>query len=443
MADGIDHLVIVAGGKGTRLAAIAGETPKALIPVGGKPVIQHQIELAAAAGVTGVTILAGHLADKIEAFIGDGSRFGVQARVLVESEPLGNAGLLALSLASLPDEFFVVYGDVMLAVDLEAMAKAHHAAGATFTTLAHPNDHPYDSDLLELGEEGLVRAIHCYPHPEGAVFDNMVNAALYALRRDALAAWADHTGKLDFTKDIIPSLVRRGARVLGYVTEDYIKDMGTPDRLARVERDLAAGKISLDYAKAPRPTVFLDRDGTLNVDRNFLASPEGLDLLPGAGAALKALRQAGYHLVVLTNQPVIARGEASFDDVAAIHRKLGWELGKERAFLDGVYFCPHHPDGGFEGERPELKIACDCRKPATGLFQQACQDAAVDVAASWMVGDQTRDIEMARRAGLRSILLRTGAAGGDKAFEVFPDFTVDDIAAAAELIIGQSETVAA
>ena len=112
------------------------------------------------------------------------------------------------------------------------------------------------------------------------------------------------------------------------------------------------------------------------------------------------LRQEGYRLIVLTNQSVIARGEACEADVASIHRRLEWELGKEGAYLDGIYLCPHHPHGGFPGERIDLKMKCECRKPATGLFERACAELRIDRARSWMIGDQTRDIEMARRSGV-------------------------------------------
>jgi histidinol-phosphate phosphatase family protein len=159
-----------------------------------------------------------------------------------------------------------------------------------------------------------------------------------------------------------------------------------------------------------------------------------LHLIPGAGAALKRLREAGFLLIVVTNQPVIARGETTLAGLADIHRKLEWELGKAGAFIDALYFCPHHPDAGFPGELPELKIACDCRKPATGLIEAACRDFAIDHAASWMVGDSTRDVEMARRAGLRSVLVRTGNGGEDGRYDVRADHVVADITAAAELI---------
>jgi D,D-heptose 1,7-bisphosphate phosphatase len=433
-------LAIIAGGKGVRMGEAFPDLPKALIPVGGKPVLQHQLELARTAGVEKVTIFAGHLADRIAEFVGDGTRFGLDIRVRVEREPLGNAGALIGALDELPDQFFVLYGDVMAAVDLARMGDFHLARGADFTTLVHPNDHPFDSDLIEADADGRVTATHPCPHPAGQHFANLVNAALYVVRRDALRPF-EGRGRLDFTKDVLAGLIARGAEVVAYRSSEYIKDMGSPARLARVEADWRAGKIRLGHA-APRAAVFLDRDGTLNDDRPFINRAANLELLPGAGAALRRLREAGFLLIVVTNQPVIARGEASEADLADIHAKLEWELGKAGAYLDALYYCPHHPDAGFAGERPELKIVCDCRKPATGLIDQACRDFAINRAASWMVGDSTRDVEMARRAGLRSVLLRTGNGGNDGRYDVRPDHLVADIGAAAELI-GQASLVSA
>ena len=432
---GIGHLVIVAGGKGTRLAGLTGDLPKALVPIGGKPVLQHQLELAARAGLATATVFAGHMAGQIVDFVGDGSRFGLRVEVQVENAPLGNGGGVLAALDRLPEHFMVVYGDVMLGVDLAAMARAHHQRRADFTAFVHPNDHPFDSDLIEVNQDGWVQAIHPYPHPSDRFFANLVNAGLYVVRREALRPLAKRGRPADFTKDILPELVNAGGGVLAYSSSEYIKDMGTPARLARVEKDLAAGRLDLDAATALAPAVFLDRDGTLNRDTGFLASPEGLELLAGVGPALRRLRQGGYRLVVVTNQPVVARGEASTTDVEDIHRRLEWELGRDGAFLDAIYYCPHHPDAGFPGERPELKGPCECRKPAHALVARAAREHRLDLARSWIVGDQTADLELARRAGLRSVLVRTGAAGIDGKYDATPDHTADDLAAAADLIL--------
>jgi D,D-heptose 1,7-bisphosphate phosphatase len=433
----VDHMVIVAGGKGARLAQLFPGLPKTLVPVGGKPVLAHQLELAAGCGIHHVTILAGHLSDSIAAFVGDGSGFAVKVRILVESEPLGSAGALIQNLDALPDNFFVLYGDVMTAVDLQRMARFHLDRDADFTCLAHPNNHPLDSDLLEVDDDGRLTAIHAYPHPANRDFANLVNAALYVARRDALRPWSAQTSGLDFTKDVISGLMARGGRVFAYKSTEYARDMGTPTRLQQVDADWRAGKIDLMRPGRARPAVFLDRDGTLNIERGGVRRPEELELFPGVAEALIALRHAGFSLVVLTNQPVIARGETSERDLAAVHRRLEWELGKAGAYLDGIYVCPHHPDAGFPGERAELKIRCDCRKPSTGLLERACRDLSIDISKSWMIGDQTRDIELARRAGLRSVLLQTGAAGRDGRFQCAADHVAPDLRRAADYVLAK------
>jgi D,D-heptose 1,7-bisphosphate phosphatase len=434
----INHLVIVAGGKGARLAQRFPGLPKALVPISGKPILGHQLELAAVCGIRVVTILAGHLSEKIIEFVGDGGSFGLKARVLVESEPLGSAGALIQNLDVLPDDFFVLYGDVMVAVDLSRMAQFHLDSSSDFTCLVHPNDHPLDSDLVEVDDHDRVIAIHAYPHPPDEDFANLVNAALYVVRREALRRWSGQSKSIDLTKDVMSGLLTAGAKVFAYRSTEYARDMGTPKRLKQVDADWRAGKIALNQSDSGRPAVFLDRDGTLNIDKGHLRRPKDLELFPGVGEALAALRHAGFALVVLTNQPVIARGEATERDVAAIHRHLEWELGKLGVYLDGIYVCPHHPDSGFFGERADLKIACDCRKPATGLIERACRELAIDASRSWMIGDQTRDIEMARRAGLRSILLQTGAAGLDGRFQCNADHAVPDLKRAAELVLADS-----
>ncbi len=425
----VRHLAIVAGGAGTRLASVSGNLPKALVSIGDKPVLQHQIEWAVAHGIDEITVFAGQHAKAIRDFSGDGSRFRVKIRVRSEEAPLGNAWAIVHSLDDLPPHFFVLYGDLMLGVDLERMGNHHVQEGADLTALVHPNDHPYDSDLIESDAYGRVTAIHCYPHAPDRVFSNLVNSGLYVVRKEALNIWFSTSRKLDFVKDVMRDLLAGGRRVSAYRSTEYIKDMGTPERLASVVEDWNTGKIS---APQPYSAICLDRDGVLNYERGYLRSASEFELIPGVAQSLRILRQSGFLLVVLTNQPVIARGEASEADVAAIHRRLEWELGKEGAYLDAIYLCPHHPDRGFPGERADLKISCSCRKPGTGLFERARQELSIDADTSWMIGDQHRDIEMARKAGLRSVLIRTGVSGSGGPT---PDYVARNIEEATRFIL--------
>lgn len=185
---------------------------------------------------------------------------------------------------------------------------------------------------------------------------------------------------------------------------------------------------------APRPAVFLDRDGTINEEVDFLADPDALRLIPGSAEALARLSGAGFALIVITNQSGIARGLLDEAQLARIHARLEAELADRGVRLDRIAYCPHHPT---EGE-PPLRRACDCRKPEPGLLRRAIAELDLDPSGSWVVGDSARDLEAGERLGLPGILVATGkgreelerlvAAG--RAPQIAPD-----LAAAAERIL--------
>ena len=406
------QLVIVAGGKGTRLKGkIASHLPKPMVDIGGMPLLEHQIVLAQKHGIGEILILTGHGGEHIENYFGDGSPWGTRIRYQREDRPRGTAGAVLDCLHQLEDTFFVMYGDTMLNVDLSRMAAAHTPAVAA-TLFVHPNDHPHDSDLVEMDETGRITAFHPYPHPAGAYFANRVNAALYLLNRNFLSGarerFAQSKSLIDFAKDLFPALIRDGAPLQGYLSREYIKDAGTPARLDRVRHDYLSGRIAKASFETPAPAVFLDRDGTLNVENGWLNHPDQITLLPGAAEAVRAINQSGYLAVIVTNQPVVARGECTEHQLHRIHDKLEWLLGKAHAYVDAIYYCPHHPHAGYPGERPDLKITCTCRKPETGLLQRAAQDLNIDLSRSWMIGDRASDIQAAAAFGIRSALVRTG-----------------------------------
>ena len=429
--------VIIAGGKGTRLRERLGGLPKPMAPVGGRPLLEHQILLARQHGFTGIVLLTGYGAQYIREYFGDGGRWGVQIRYCEEEGPLGTAGAVLANLAGLDDRFLAMYGDTMLNVDLRRFWDAHAASSAA-TLFLHPNDHPQDSDLVELDSTGRVAAFHPYPHDPGKYYANLVNAALYVIDRKALEAYAGSAEFPDIAKHLFPHLLGEGLELGGYRSPEYIKDAGTPERLDEVIADCESGRIARGSFATPAPAVFLDRDGTLNREVSYVKTPSELQVLPGAAAALRRLNRAGVRAVVITNQPVVARGECSEEDLAEIHRKLETVLGAEGAYLDAIYTCPHHPDRGFAGERPELKFRCACRKPATGLVAQAARDLNLDLARSWLIGDSSRDIATAEAAGIRSILLKTGYGGRDGVYSSVPDAVLPDLGEAVDYLLADS-----
>ena len=440
------QLIILAGGAGTRLRERLGDLPKPMIPIAGKPLLEHQVELAKQHGFTDLIFFVHYRADLIEKHFGNGKNFGVRIRYILETEPLGTAGAVLAGFEHLAERFVVLYGDTMVNVDLSRIWNAHEQAQAAATLLLHPNDHPFDSDLVEINAASRVTAFHNRPHDGNIWRQNLVNAGLYVLEKRALANFSaarkPQPGILDFGKDVFPALVRAGESLLGYNSPEFIKDIGTPARYDKISAQFAAGIVQRSSLATPQRAVFLDRDGTLILDMNCLRSADGLELLPGVSEALHELNLQGWRTVVVTNQPVIAKGFCDEAELQRIHNKMESLLGREHAFIDRIYFCPHHPEKGFPGERPELKIDCDCRKPKTGMIQKAVAELNIDLSQSWLIGDTTTDMQTAKNAGVKSILVRTGSAGRDGKFDAAPDFVCNDLRQAVEIIC-QTEAASA
>lgn len=165
-----------------------------------------------------------------------------------------------------------------------------------------------------------------------------------------------------------------------------------------------------------RPAIFLDRDGVINKEVGDLRNVKDFVLLPGVARSIKKINQSNFYVVVVTNQPVIAKGFCKLEEVLRIHKKMETELSKGRAKLDGIYFCPHHPEKGFEGENKKYKIHCVCRKPKLGMIRQAVKDLNIDLKKSFMIGDRTVDCQMSVRAGLKFIGVKTGYGLKDKQY---------------------------
>ncbi|MCB0503523.1 MAG: HAD-IIIA family hydrolase, partial [Bacteroidetes bacterium] len=353
--------VILAGGKGTRLGHLTTEIPKPMVPILGKPIIERQIELLYAYGITEIILITNHLSQILEDYLGDGSQWNVHISYFVEPFPMGTVGGIKAIEKQLKNDFLVLYGDVMLDMDFHRLIDFHHRHISDATIVIHPNDHPYDSDLVEVDKNDKVIAFHSKPHPENFFYTNLVNAGV-CLFSPIIFDHLETDKKADFGKDIFPVIYKK-INMFGYNTPEYIKDMGTLDRLEKVSKDLESGKIGRFNLQHQRSAIFLDRDGVINEKRGYVTTPEQLQLFDFVTASVKKINQSEYLAIVSTNQPIIARGMVTESALRTILNKMETVLGNDRAKLDGIYYCPHHPDSGFEGEVKELKIDCECRKP--------------------------------------------------------------------------------
>lgn len=430
--------VIQAGGKGIRMRELTGDgLPKPMLALNGKPMLEWQIQNIAACGIRDFVIITGHLGERIEAYFQDGSRWGVSIRYIREKEPLGSAGALTYLKPILQPgitDLLLVFGDVMFDLDFTRLARFHESRRAAATLLAHPNAHPHDSDLLVADEAGRVRGILSKKEKRDGWYDNLVNAGIYVLSREFLDKLPEKAQRLDLERDVLPPFLDEG-RVYAYRTPEYVKDAGTPERFRAVCREQAAGMWRKRNLERKQRCVFLDRDGTVNKYRGLVWREDQFELEEGAAAAVRLLNEAGYLAILITNQPVVARGLCGTEDVRRIHQKMQTLLGEQGAWLDDIAFCPHHPDKGYPEENIAYKVVCNCRKPATGMIDSMAEKYNVDREQSYMVGDSTADIQTGKNAGLRTVLLATGQGGADGRYDVTADMRAGNLLDAVKMIL--------
>ena len=429
-------LVIIAGGKGSRLGNL--DIPKPMIPINGKPILEYQIELAVRYGISDIYILSGFKSEVIIDYFKNGEKWGITIHHIIESEPLGTSGAIKQLENQLGNRFMVFYGDTIMDINLSEMIRFDISEDSIGTLLVHPNDHPFDSDLIEENENHAIIQFHSKPHDDTIYKSNLVNAALYILS-DKIFKYIPKSTKSDFGKDIFPQIIKDGFKLRAYRTPEYIKDMGTPERLIKITNDILSGKVNRLNISNKRKAFFLDRDGVINKEVNNLYLIDDFELLNNVSEAIKAINLSEFLCIVITNQPVIAKGFCTIEELNLIHKKMEHLLGLNGAYIDALYYCPHHPQKGFKGEIPEYKKECICRKPNTGMIQQAIKDFNIDIENSYFIGDSTTDLQTAKNAGIESILVHTGHAGIDNKFSCIPNYEFNNLKEAITGIINLNQ----
>lgn len=396
----------MAGGKGTRISQLFPDIPKPMIPVCEIPILEREICSLREQGFIDIILTVGYKSEVIINHFDNGEKYGVHIDYFVEKEPLGNAGALFKLKDTLVEDFLLLNADAMFNVDFNRFVEFHKAHKGLVTLFTHPNNHPYDSGLIIANKDKQVEQWLTKEDKRPEFYQNRVNAGLHVISPEVLNIEVT-TAKVDLDRQVLKPLCGTG-KMYCYDSPEYVKDMGTPDRYNGVCKDFKLGIIESRNLKNKQKAIFLDRDGTINKYVGFLRKVEQFELLNGVSKAIKEINQSEYLAVVVTNQSVIARGEVTYEGLQKIHNKMETLLGKEGAYLDRIYYCPHHPNSGFEGEIKELKVECDCRKPKLGLLLQAERDLNIDLEQSWMIGDSDSDILAGEVAGCKTIKIKEG-----------------------------------
>lgn len=424
--------IILAGGKGTRLYPLIRDIPKPMVKIFEKPLLIRQIEFCKINHIKKIHILVHYLSEKIINEIGDGSDYDLKIIYHKEEKPLGTAGSIKMIEDFLKKEFLVLYGDVFFDIFLEKALNFFRKKQGLGILFCHPNNHPFDSDLIELDSKGRILNFFSKPHAKNRFYPNMSNAGIYILRKEVLK-YIKKNEFADFGKDIFPLIIKKNECLYGYNTSEYISDIGTPKRFLKVNKDFLNHLPQNKNLKFKQKAVFLDRDGTLIKYVPYIKNINDVELLTKSYEALKLWQDDNYIIIVVTNQPQVARGEISIKDVHQMHNKIDTMLGKRNVKIDAYYFCPHHPDKGFEGEVKSLKVKCDCRKPSLGLYMKAYYDFNIDFSKSIFVGDTTRDIIPGKILGGKTFLLSTRTSEKEKKIDVEPDYFCKDLLSVARM----------
>lgn len=401
----ISHAVILCGGSGTRMREAGYTQTKFLLPIADKFVGYLILKNLKEFGIKSVHLLLGEGGEEIKKVIHSlENEFDIRIRYSQEPEPKGTGGALLSAMGELPDEFLLLHGDLLLNTDLTELINIFDSSNSDFAQIVHPSSHVFDSDLVEVDDKSQIISYHTKPHRENLNIRNLGNAGVYAFKKKVFVDASYNRTKIDLDRELLPAVAAKGFIGKAIRNRQFIRDVGTPERYEKTINNLEPF-IQAEFSK---PAIFLDRDGTINRLNGFITDEAQIELLDGVGQAISKLNKSGFLVIIVTNQPVIARGDTTLQELNNIHGRIEMELALAGAVIDEIYFCPHHPDSGFDGEIPELKFVCDCRKPSPGLIQEACRDFSINLEKSWIIGDSWRDVQVGENLGIRALRVGSG-----------------------------------
>ena len=384
MTVAIRQAVILVGGRGARLGPLTDAIPKPLADVAGRPFLDWQIEEVARFGFERITLLAGYKAETIAARYAGRSVRGAGIEVLVEPEPLGTGGALALFANRLERRFLLMNGDTLFPINLLDLAVR---SGETPLTVGLRRTAPGGRyGTVEVSQDGFISGFRARS-PER---DGPINAGVYVFDR-ALVAEIEKGRSVSLEAEIFPRLAASG-RMRGALYDAPFIDIGIPADLERAQTEIPE--------MVRRPAAFLDRDGVLIADDGYPHDPDKIRWIPGAAEAVKRLNDAGYYVFVVTNQAGVARGLYDEEQVGVVHRWMSGALAESGAHVDAFEYCAHHPQAPLAQWRRD----CRRRKPAPGMIQDLLAKWPVDAGRSFLVGDKESDLAAARAAGIKAHL---------------------------------------
>lgn len=393
--------------------------------------IEHQILSLKKYDIFDITILANANIGLIKNVLNDGKKLGVSLQYF----QVNNKNIL-LQLkgikSQLKNDFIVLPSNCYIDLNFRRLLLFHFTKNSQFTIAARAVENPFDYSLLEPDENQRLISIYNTPHNPQTLIKNLVSSGIYIISPKIFKKIKSK----DFNENsCILSGLMSLITIYAYQTSEYIRNIRNTKDLESIKSDIKSAYSSRMNLDKNQKAIFLDRDGVINVERSYIRSAERMELYRQSGEAVKKINRSKYKAIVVTNQAMIARNYGTLEQLNEVHKKLETDLGKSKAFVDRIYYCPHHPDKGESNELPEYKIDCNCRKPKPGMLFKAAEDFNIDLSKSFMIGDTERDIIAGRRAGCTTVGVRTGH--GVKKSLVTPDYFFNDLKEATDFIIDE------
>lgn len=380
MSNKIGQAVILAGGMGTRLKPFTDTNPKPMYPIGGVPFIEHLILQIKSFNINRIVILLGYLAPKVMDYLGDGKKYGLEIIYDVTHSSFDTLDRLLHAKEKLDDNFLLMYCDNYCPVDFNKLVNNYYKHNAKIELSVYDNIDLYTKNNVFVLENGLVSI---YDKTREGKKLNGVEIGYAIVNKDILEL--KYGEERNFAKAVFPKLISNNT-LYATVTHHRYYSIGSFNRMSLTE----------EFFK-PKKVVFLDRDGTINKKAPkacYIENKKDFIWLRGAKEAIKLLNDNNVITILVTNQPGIARGNLTLEDLCDIHKKMQDDLSEIGAKIDYIYYCPHNWNEG-----------CLCRKPKPGMLYQAQKDLSLDLTKCTLFGDDERDMEASVNANIKGVLI--------------------------------------
>ena len=393
-------VVITVGGKGSRVSSLTEGKSKAEIKItNAKSIIELQLDKLKILNKK-IFILSNKKFTSLDKLINKKYSKN-KIKIIHEEYPLGTAGCLKILQKEKEKTLLIISGDLVFNINFIKILKFHKEKKSDCTLIVHPNNHPYDSDTVVVDIHSKVKKFQ-KKKSNSKNISNLCLSGIFVIKSSILKNIKANVFQ-DFSNDVLTKLIKSNKRVFAYNTREYIKDAGTPDRIIQVKKEIKSLKFKMGCIDQKIPAIFLDKDGVINEDKLNFKYQNIKSIFPYVANSIKTINESGYLCILVTNQPVVAKGFVKIQKVKNDLNFLQSFLGLHHCYLDRVYFCPCHPDLGFSGELKKFKRNCSWRKPNNGMLIQANKDLNIDFKKSYFIGDTTNDYLAAKKTGVKFI----------------------------------------